>query len=65
MKVWIVTSGEMCEGQSPVSVHVDHDDAVKAALALTPCFDPWTPEGEDRWVSGCDVLAVVEFEVNE
>lgn len=62
--VWIVCSGERCEGGDPVSVHESEDTARAAALQVSAHFaGGWKETEHNYWENGCDFVLVHQFRV--
>lgn len=60
MKVFIVMTGEKCEGGRVVSIHETKQGAREAALEVKPCFEGgWKETGYLYWENGCDWLKVI------
>lgn len=67
MKVLIVMMGETGEGGSVRGVFLEQDweKAEACALSQRAHFGPWEPScyAEKEWTSGCDWVAVKEYDV--
>jgi hypothetical protein len=64
VKVWIVESGEQCEGGSVVGVYATETLARKAAVEVHAHFPGgWKPSTNNSWANGCDYVSIEEHEV--
>lgn len=67
MTVWVVLSGEQCEGGYVVGIYHKREDALKKVMSIEGHFDDkqFKPADglDDYWINGCDFIRIDEHEV--